>query len=906
MGAVVDSPTTWGTRLAKFCVAMAAALAMIAVGAVSAQALPTCESAYAPTSLSEASNAASAPTALTAAWKIPASVEKEVTEQQVYVWPAGEVREAGRRVLSKETSVRSFVFNNNGEKGEAADGSEPGFIEPSTTYDLAVIGVYGTSTKYPEGCSIETKSAASVATRHIIGLNGTLCCSAKPSEGLAKNAETLLEDGIASDRVSTNNNPETEAEETYGNTPKLAYEHHFVNNDVIVGNILDSERLSKVTTATWVKEAMGQIETAAKYGNVLMEVGNEMWLKGQCGECAEPAKYAEMFVALSKEVVKAKESKVIPQDVKLLFDLTGDYYLGHSEWSNATEKRGWLGDAVTAQPELKTRIEGFTFHPYDAAAETLAEEEKLYPYEYDWGVRGLKEDDAEAVELGVKHTNVYATEFGVCTYKLIEGECRKEGTKITEAESLKNAETDYNELLNSSEFPEVKGVWWYGAYPGEAQWYSFFKGWGGGEETELPKLASTLSLSSAPPNDLGALAVTDQFNSSATTVSNFSSNWSVLGWASEKGLNRSSGWGPSGAYPTVAGAYYAPTAGEVGSGVADVATMSEAPLNEGRYFSLWLDMSTPSSTRSGYQLTFTDVSSGTYEVKLSKWVSGTQTALASKSSYAFATGDSLALVARGGVVSAWVNTGSGFSELLRATDTTFYAGNAGVEGSGNITRLTKFKFGQLLGPVSGVIPALEALALNDTFAASESVLSDSGAFAALAWDNSTSGHNTGRVGGGWGPYDAYSTINGAYWQQSSFADTGSGVAVAAQLAKRPENESRYFALWADMPSPASARSGYELRFKETSSGVFEVVLAKWASGTETVLASKSGYSFAAGDLFALDDNNGTVSAWTKTGTEFTQLLSASDSTYTSGYTGIEGSGNIARLTSFKSGPLPPT
>jgi hypothetical protein len=449
------SSTTRIAFLLRLFAALLVVLAMTALGAASAQALPTCESSYAPTSLSGISNVANAQTAVTVAWKIPAAVEKELTEQQVSVWPAGEVREEGRHVLDKETAARSFVFNNGGEKGETAIGSEPGFIEPNTTYVLAVTAVYGVSAKYPSGCSIEVKGSGLVATRHIVGVNGGLCCSKHIEEPLLKNTETFISDGIAADRVETNDDPETEAEETYGNTPKLAYEHHFVNNDVIVGNVLDSERLSKVSTSAWVKETVEQIETASKYGNTLMEVGNEMWLKGQCSECAEPAKYAEMFVALSKEVAKAKEGKTIPQDVKLLFNLTGDYYLGHSEWSNATEKRGWLGDAVKAQSELKTRIEGFTFHPYDVEGETLAQEEKQYPYEYDWGLRGLKEDYTEAVELGVKHTNVFATEFGVCVTKGTEEEdpCSEKGPKKAEAEETKEAETDYEELLNNSESP---------------------------------------------------------------------------------------------------------------------------------------------------------------------------------------------------------------------------------------------------------------------------------------------------------------------------------------------------------------------------------------------------------------------------------------------------------------------
>jgi hypothetical protein len=201
--------------------------------------------------------------------------------------------------------------------------------------------------------------------------------------------------------------------------------------------------------------------------------------------------------------------------------------------------------------------------------------------------------------------------------------------------------------------------------------------------------------------------------------------------------------------------------------------------------------------------------------------------------------------------------------------------------------------------------ALKTLPVNDAFATSQNPLSGGGAWAALAWDNSVSGHNTGWVSGGWGPYDAYSTINGAYWQKASFADSGAGNAVAALLYGNPTIASRYFSLWLNASSPASARSGYELRFTETSSSVYEVSLARWQTGAKTVLASKAGYSFPAGSQFALADKGGTVSAWTKVGSDYTQLLSAADSTFISGYTGLEGSGNITRLKDFRSGPLPP-
>jgi len=415
--------------------------------------------------------------------------------------------------------------------------------------------------------------------------------------------------------------------------------------------------------------------------------------------------------------------------------------------------------------------------------------------------------------------------------------------------------------------------------------------------------------STGTAGQLGGMAVTEPFNASSSSLANFNSNWGALGWASgatPKGSDTTSGWRPVDAYPTVNGAFYSPTITDTGPGIAAVATMAVNPANVERHFSVWLDMPSPASgTRAGYELRFTMVSSGVYNVALSKWQSGAETVLASKSSYAFANGNSLAVLDQGGTVSAWTNTGSGFSQLLSASDATFSSGATGIQGAGNITRLTNFKTGALLTPVAGMDAALNSLPVNDAFATNENPLSGGGAWAALAWDNSTSGHNTGRVEGGWGPYDAYSTINGAYWQKASVADSGAGDAVAAKLAGNPTIASRYFSLWLNAPSPASARSGYELRFTETSSNVYEVALSKWQSGVKTALASKAGYSFPIGSQFALVARAGTVSAWTKTGSEYTQLLSAADSTFISGYTGVEGSGNITRLKDFRSGPLSP-
>jgi hypothetical protein len=86
---------------------------------------------------------------------------------------------------------------------------------------------------------------------------------------------------------------------------------------------------------------------------------------------------------------------------------------------------------------------------------------------------------------------------------------------------------------------------------------------------------------------------------------------------------------------------------------------------------------------------------GLAAVHAAKWQSGSQTVLASQSSYTFANGNSFAVVDQGSAVSAWANTGSGFSQLLSASDSSFSSGKPAVEGSGNITRLTNFKAGTL-------------------------------------------------------------------------------------------------------------------------------------------------------------------------------------------------------------------
>lgn len=420
--------------------------------------------------------------------------------------------------------------------------------------------------------------------------------------------------------------------------------------------------------------------------------------------------------------------------------------------------------------------------------------------------------------------------------------------------------------------------------------------------------------SSTVASGLSAMAVTDPFNATTNNVSNFATKWSVLGWAAGKGEDRTNGWGAVQAHPTINGAYFAPTVADVGTGAAAAATVAAGPGNNfpSRYFALWLDMQAPGGARSGYQMRFVQTTLNVYEVILAKWSAGTETVLATKTGYSLPAGSSVALVDEGSSVAAWTNTGSGFTQLLTAADSSFSSGNGGVEAAGNESRLTNFKIGQLLPSVANMSAALGALRLDDAFATSELPLSGGGSWAALSWDYA-SANRTGQVvaSEGWGPYDAFEiteAINGAYWTKATAADTGSGDAVAATLKARPGLANRHFELLLNMPNPASARSGYELRFTEptANTGTYTVTLVKWATGTATTLASQANVSLAVGGRFALVDKAGVLSAWIAGASgEFTQLLSASDTTYQSGYLGIAGGGNFERLANFRGAQLPP-
>jgi hypothetical protein len=233
-------------------------------------------------------------------------------------------------------------------------------------------------------------------------------------------------------------------------------------------------------------------------------------------------------------------------------------------------------------------------------------------------------------------------------------------------------------------------------------------------------------------------------------------------------------------------------------GLATVATMAAHPSITERYFSLWLDMQTPASPRAGYELRFERVGTDVYDVTLSKWQAGNETVLAAKAGVAFFNGDSLALVDEGATVSAWTNAGTGFTQLLGASDSTFEGGNAGLEGAGNIVRLNGFKAAGLDAPLAGIGAQLSSLPVTESFDGSAGSLERfETKWSALGW--ASGGTSKGSVTtAGWRPVNAFPTVNGVFYNPS-LADGGAHT-VKAVVKDAAGNEAS--SSWAVSVDPA--------------------------------------------------------------------------------------------------------
>ena len=162
--------------------------------------------------------------------------------------------------------------------------------------------------------------------------------------------------------------------------------------------------------------------------------------------------------------------------------------------------------------------------------------------------------------------------------------------------------------------------------------------------------------------------------------------------------------------------------------------------------------------------------------------------------------------------------------------------------------------------VKEVAKAVSSIAILDEFA-SEMTLS-------TKWTQTSWVEQIGASRGApWHGYGAVgSHLAGAYWNSSTFSDKTAGLLVSATVGSGSTASGEYMALWLDMPSPGSARSGYEARFTGTngSSSGYKVELSRWVSGTRTVLASKEGFSLLVNTTFVLTETGGRLTLWTGT------------------------------------------
>ncbi|HEX5610862.1 MAG TPA: hypothetical protein VFX45_12315 [Solirubrobacterales bacterium] len=207
-------------------------------------------------------------------------------------------------------------------------------------------------------------------------------------------------------------------------------------------------------------------------------------------------------------------------------------------------------------------------------------------------------------------------------------------------------------------------------------------------------------------SSLGKLPVVEPFDGSTGSGSGpwMPVFWQVMPGASGAGQDTISGWGPFNGYPAVNGAYRSTIPylyNDAGFGGGAAVTMAVAPGASGHAFSIWFVAKNAFSWANGYELRFTLESGSEYNVALYRVTSSTgfppvkvQTTLAT-GKWTISPGSSVALVDAGSVVSAWVDSGAGFTQVFSAVDTSYNQGYVGLSGSGTATRLVNLKAGAL-------------------------------------------------------------------------------------------------------------------------------------------------------------------------------------------------------------------
>jgi hypothetical protein len=201
---------------------------------------------------------------------------------------------------------------------------------------------------------------------------------------------------------------------------------------------------------------------------------------------------------------------------------------------------------------------------------------------------------------------------------------------------------------------------------------------------------------------------------------------------------------------------------------------------------------------------------------------------------------------------------------------------------------------------------LRFVALRDQLQRTESPLSAGGNWAALAWaeDEPPIGAVTGT---GWHPTGAAPLVAGAYWTPASFSGLD---AVEATIAATPGSAGSYGALWLNMPSPATAKTGFQLSWTYVepaaeSKSLYTFTFASWSAGVKTTLKTVS-RAFPDGTVIALRKGNLNLMALAAApGKGYSEVGNVLTKTFTSGYAGIEASGSSGRISEFRAGNVLP-
>lgn len=188
---------------------------------------------------------------------------------------------------------------------------------------------------------------------------------------------------------------------------------------------------------------------------------------------------------------------------------------------------------------------------------------------------------------------------------------------------------------------------------------------------------------------------------------------------------------------------------------------------------------------------------------------------------------------------------------------------------------------------------LAKLAITDTFVRNENPLA--GVWKLLK-PGVTKGKCSTTAPAGWTPTSTFATgPDGAYWSTGSFASSGSTyVAVKAKLARVGTGILREVGIHAcrSKTETETKQNGYYLRGSHEGSAEYRWTLEKWVSGEVTVMAEVKTKTYKQNSRIALIVGNGKVQMWASKEAEsaFEEVLSATDSTYTEGYSGVAGKG----------------